>query len=264
MANVIIKPEHQAAPKQEAVRMAWNGTEKHSVDWWKSYDQEMTPTYDAAMQQEMAQLRYASETSEEAIEEAMKRFEVNYANENTKKQRWAGQERWQGKENEEMRRGRVLHVFEFIERLKRAGVDARIDTPTQILFTEDDQGRKTKWVTPTISSARIWLNHGVNRGLVGVNAWVKDEASGRKLEKTLTSLQYPYSQEWSVMRFNEYNVPTKEKFRGWRTTLLVLIVAGVVTEAEAERAFGRGEGLAAEFYHQQLQIHRNVRMGVRI
>jgi hypothetical protein len=264
MANVIIKPEHQAAPKQEAVRMAWNGSEKHSAEWWKNYDQELTPVYDEAMRKEMAELRFATDSSEEAVEMMLKRFEENYCHEDTRKQRWNGQERWQGKEAEEMRRGRVLHAYEFIAILRRSGVDARIDTPKRLIFTEDNEGRKTQWVTPTISSARIWLNHGSNKGLVGVNAWVKDEASGRRIEKTITSLQYPYSQEWSVMRFNQYNVPVKEKYRGWRTTLLVLMMADVLTEQEAHKAFGPGRGVASEFYQLQLQAYRNIRMGVKL
>ena len=95
-----------------------------------------------------------------------------------------------------------------------------------------------------------------------MNAWVKDEATGMLIEKTVTSLQYPYSQEWSVMRFDQYNVPKKEKYRGWRTALLVLILADVITEKEAHRAFGAGRGPASEFYQMQLQTHRNVRMGL--
>lgn len=268
MANVIIPTEHQAAPNvaqtPTQVKMAWREGEKHSEEWWKSYDEEMTPVYDEQMKREMAELRYASKTSEEAVEEMMRRYEENYTNEDTKKQRWSGQERWQGKENEAMRRGQVLHVFEFMEKLRRAGVDARIDSPTQLVWTENDEGRLVSFVTPTISSARIWLNHGINGGRVGVNAWVKDDETGRKVQTTITSLQYPYSQEWSVMRFDKYDVPTKEKYRGWRTALLVLIIAGVITEREAEKAFGKAHGVVAEFYNMQLQVNRNVRAGLVI
>jgi len=265
MANVIIAPEHQAAPKEQApltLRTMNIGASKHSGEWWKDYDKEMEPEYDEAMKQEMARLRYTSATSEEAIEMMLQRFEENLCNEATRKQRWAGQERWQGKEAEEMRRGRVLHAYTFMEILRRSGVDARIDTPKGFKWVEGDGGVLNTFVTPTVSSARLWLNHGSNKGLVGVNAWVKDEESGTLIEKTVTSLQYPYSQEWSVMRFDKYNVPTKEKFRGWRTALLVLIIAGVLTEEEAHRAFGPGTGDASEFYQMQLQVQRNIRKGV--
>lgn len=266
MANVIVKPEHQAAPTERrtetSVYMAWREGEKHSDEWWKSYDEEMTPVYDEAMKREMAELRDASKSSTEAVDMMLQRFEENLCNEDTKKQRWAGQQRWQGKDNEQMRVGRILHAYTFIEILRRSGVDARIDTPSTTIFTEDDEGRQTQLVTPTISSARIWLNHGSNRGLVGLNAWVGDDITGRRISKTITSLQYPYAQEYSLMRFNDYNIPTKERFRGWRTTLLVLITAGVITEAEALKAFGVPLGPASEYYQLQLQVVRNIRMGI--
>jgi hypothetical protein len=267
MANVIIRPEHQAAPKVEELRTAQVmrsvRSSKHSDQWFKDYDEEMTPVYDEAMKREMEQLRYTTESSEEAVEMMLQRFEENYCSEATRKQRWDGQLRWMGKEAEEMRRGRVMHAYTFMEILRRSGVDARIDTPTQLKWVEGEGGVLKHFVTPTISSARLWLNHGSNRGLVGVNAWVKDEATGMMIEKTVTSLQYPYGQEWSVMRFDQYNIPKKEKYRGWRTTLLVLIIAGVLTEKEAHKAFGEGRGAASEFYQMQLQIQRNLSMGVK-
>ena len=268
MANIIIAPEHQASPSahktRAETRMEWRQGEKHSDEWWKSYDEEMRPQFDEAMKKEMAELRYSTKSSDEAIEMMLQRFEENCSNEDTKKQRWAGQERWQGKDNEEMRRGRVLHAYTFIDILRRSGVDARIDTPKTTIFTENDDGKIVPIYTPSISSARIWLNHGSNKGLVGVNAWVYDDEARRKVQRTITSLQYPYSQEYSLMRFNDHNVPTKEKFRGWRTVLLVLILQGVLTEEEAHNAFGRPRGPASEFYQMQLQVQRNIRAGLTI
>ena len=239
-----------------------------------SYDQEMDPfrldemRIEAGdherleMKQEMAALRYVSDSSEQAVEIALQRWEQNYDNADTKKQRWAGQQRWQGKENEEMRVGRIMHAYTFIDTLRRSGVDARIDTPKVTIYAINPDGERKAVHTPTLSSARLWLNHGSNKGLVGVNAWVPDEESGRRIQKTVSTLQYPYAQEFSVMRFNQYNVPTKEKFRGWRTTLLVLIISGVLTEKEAHKAFGEPLGPAAEFYRQQLQAYRKARMGL--
>jgi hypothetical protein len=139
-------------------------------------------------------------------------------------------------------------------------------------------------------NARIWLNEWTREGLVGVNAWMKpqemdDEGyllelshastqrqkdlltynflacrDGRKVQRTLTSLQDP-GPEYSVMRFNERGVATKEKYRGWRTVLLVLIVAEVLIEAEAEKAFGPAIGEAGAWYRQQLKVYRQIRVG---
>jgi hypothetical protein len=102
----------------------------------------------------------------------------------------------------------------------------------------------------------LWLNPFVRLERIGVTTWVGREA------KTITTLQYPYGPEYSIMRFNHYNVPTNERYRGWRTALLALIVAGVLTENEADRAFGPAVGEASIFYRQQLQHERTVRMGL--
>jgi hypothetical protein len=53
--------------------------------------------------------------SQESIEMSCMLWEVNEAA--SQKNKWAGQERWQGEENEEMRRGRVLTPKEFYKEL---------------------------------------------------------------------------------------------------------------------------------------------------
>lgn len=179
-----------------------------------------------------------------------------------------GQERWEGAENERQRLVNVMHPNEVMRRLRRAGVDARTEEHPQ---------------------ARIWLNDWSAQGLVGVNAWVKPQemeeegyllslASAtterqrelltenfhacrerRRVRKTLTSLQEPYGPEWSVMRIDKRGVATREKYRGWRTAMLVLITAEVLTEEEVERAFGPAIGEAGAWYRRQLQVLRRIR-----
>jgi hypothetical protein len=85
--------------------------------------------------------------------------------------------------------------------------------------------------------------------------------AGRKVRKTLTSLQEPYGPEWSIMRYNEHGVAMKEKYRGWRTALLVLMVAEILTEEEVDQAFGPPIGEAGAFYRYQLQVYRQIRLG---
>lgn len=207
------------------------------------------------------------------VDEALELFELNC--EKARAQRLPGQEYWGNdektrREQERMRMVNILHPNQVIRKLQRAGVDAR--------FEEHP-------------SARIWLNDWSCNGLVGVNAWVKpqemdDEGyllglsqatsqaqkdlltdnflaamAGRKVRKTLTSLQDPYGPEWSVMRYNERGVAHKEKYRGWRTALLVLIVAEILTEEEVDAAFGPPIGEAAAFYRFQLQTYRQIRIG---
>jgi hypothetical protein len=76
----------------------------------------------------------------------------------------------------------------------------------------------------------------------------------------VAALQDGVSPEWSLYHFDQYDVPTSEKYHGWRTCLLSLILRGVLTEQEAHSAFGMPTGQASEFYREQLFAYRN-RMG---
>ena len=253
---VHINPTHQAVETTQ------------TRGWWKDYDAELDLETSFQQEQEMKSLRRLDKSPQETVEMAQEQYELAcYA---ARAQRWQGQERWQGKENEEMRRGVVMHPYTFMKKLAAAGVNAQIDAPqTQTLWIEkeDAEGimRLVPIHTPTISSAKVWLNGDVRQGLIGVNAWVKDEESGYLQQKTVTTIQYPYAQEYSVMRFDRHNVPKKEKYKGWRTTLLVLIYADVITEEEAHRAFGEPiENEASAFYRQQLQWKRAIRAGLQL
>lgn len=187
-------------------------------------------------------VRYKECETTAHIEALAMAHETNEAK--TKKQKWKGQERWQGRENEEMRVVNILHPNKFIFRLQRAGIDARKEYSQY---------------------ARLWLYDNQVLDRVGIGAWVKDEATERVDLKTVSTLQDAGSPEWSVMRFNEWDVPTNEKYRGWRTALLHLIFANVITEEEAHRAFGKPiENEASEFYRQQLQTNRKRRLGLQV
>lgn len=215
---------------------------------WEKYDDEMEPEAEVNIPDLKTRKQYEADleayanhrrlTSPEALIETMLReYEFNYYSAATKRQRWPGQERWQGRENEEMRLVNIMHPYKFLRKLRAAGVDAR---------------------ESEAKNARIWLNPWSRLGRIGVNAWVEGQA------KTITTLQYPYGPEYSVMRFNEYNVPTNERYRGWRTALLALIISRVLTEDEVHKAFGPATGEAAVFYLQQLKFERTIRMGLTI
>jgi hypothetical protein len=63
--------------------------------------------------------------------------------------------------------------------------------------------------------------------------------------------------EYSVMYFDQHDCPTKERYRGWRTVLLKLILKGIITEEKAHAAFGRPDGPAARRYLEILYGARN-------
>ena len=152
--------------------------------------------------------------------------------------RWDGQERWIGRENEEMRLVNFLHPHAVFRRLQRAGVDARIDPPSFWVWGIDDESGKPIQVRKQRSFGRIWLHENVIQDRIGISARMWDAKTKQYTVKRVTWLQYPYGPEWSLMRFDEFHVPLNERFRGWRTAMLDLIRVGVLTEDEVYRAFG--------------------------
>lgn len=298
MANVIIPLRHQSAPtiKYDSVlaREAAGALDSYRAarrDWdlidWEAMNparrrrreminQDFDREFDAPghhdpelqLLEQRAYVERIEHRPEEWVEESLELHDANC--EKAREQRLPDQERWQGAENEKARLVNILHPSQIMRRLRAAGVDAR------------------DYEHP---NARVWLNDWSVQGLVGVNVWVEpqemdDEGyllslseatsqkqkemltqnflacrSGRKVQRTLTSLQEPYGPEWSVMRFNSHGVATKEKYRGWRTAMLVLIVAGALTEEEVDRAFGPPLGEAGAWYRSQLQAWRRIRLG---
>jgi hypothetical protein len=199
------------------------------------------------------------------VETAQLLYERNV--ETAKARRWKGQERWQGKENIEARLVRIMHPHAIFRVLQNAGIDARIESPIRDVWVIGKDGKPTMIQVACNTNARLWLNDGVMRGRfhdrIGVNAWVRDDDTGERKWKTVTTLQYPCGPEWSVMMFDAYNVPTEEGYRGWRTAMLHLIIANVLTEEEVNRAFGAPVmGYTSLLYREHLWNHRRKRMGL--
>jgi hypothetical protein len=270
MSNIIIPYEHQSAPELRydpllAREYAEREDKKKSRRDWDKFDWEMhQPGHDDPL---IPMLRRPEHPEDGWTEENLELLEDNIAAASS--QWWEGQEDWQGKENEEMRLVNILYPDAFIRKLRAAGVDARNEEHP---------------------NATLWLNDWTAHGMVGVNAWMlpteTDEegyleqlrtATGqkqkdlitenyyaclnrRRIIRTMTSLQSP-GPEYSIMRFDAHNVPTKEKYRGWRTALAVLIGAGVITETQAERAFGPPTGPAGARYRATLKTFRQMKMG---
>jgi hypothetical protein len=97
---------------------------------------------------------------------------------------------------------------------------------------------------------------GLSRhGLWGMEVQRPSE-SGAKWEYAC-GVQAGIMHEYSSMYFDSHNVPTSEKFRGWRTVLLRLILAGFITEESAHRVFGNATGPESTRYRAQLYSFRN-------
>lgn len=70
-------------------------------------------------------------------------------------------------------------------------------------------------------------------------------------------VQEGFMPEFSIVRFDTHGVPLDEKYRGWRTCLLQLILKGVLTEELAHKVFGKAEGPASGRYNSTLYEFRN-------
>jgi hypothetical protein len=201
-------------------------------------------------------LPYTDTESQELIEAEQKLWEENYRA--RVQYHWQGQERWQGRENEEMRLVNILHPHAVFQKFKDAGVDCSIEAAIEWVWDADPKTGLAIPVQRTLSTARFWLHDIVIKDRIGVTGWVN--RNGRRTAQYITYLQYPKGPEWSLMKFDDFDVPTYERYRGWRTALLRMIQEEVVTEDEVDRAFGAvQENAASELYLQQLAEFRKTR-----
>jgi hypothetical protein len=63
--------------------------------------------------------------------------------------------------------------------------------------------------------------------------------------------------EFSIIEYGPQDQPIKETKRGWRTVLLRLIRADIITERQVNEKFGYASGPASVPYLRQLYQHRN-------
>ena len=68
---------------------------------------------------------------------------------------------------------------------------------------------------------------------------------------------YGMMPEYSIMSFDSHGVPLAEKYRGWRTCLLQLILKRMITEEIVDKVFGKATGPASERYNRTLYGFRN-------
>jgi hypothetical protein len=223
----------------------------------------VTTTYDEELPTPDVEIRYDDRpTSQQTIEAEQEMYEENYRASHAR--RWKGQQRWMGKENEEMRLVNILHPHAVIRKLQDAGVDASIEPAVLKVWTVDDKTGLLTLQNKTRSRARLWLHEDVvylkgtsetHAGRIGISAWVMQD--GERVVKCLTSLQWDCGPEWSLMYFDAMDVPIRERYRGWRTALLALIINDVLTEDEVERAFGPvTANEAGELYLESLKAYR--------
>lgn len=133
--------------------------------------------------------------------------------------RWVRPEDYQ---NEGARIGRIMHSSVFIKKLRDAGVKC--------------------WYRPHPQPGKVTLVIQREALTAEVGCWV----------------QNGFAPELSIMRFDDHGVPTTEKYRGWRTCLLQLILKSAITEQKAVEVFGKSP-VTPEFdrYNGTLRCFRN-------
>lgn len=245
--NVIIPTEHQSAPKEHWM----NGELRKAAeeidagrflpkladdDFFYIGPEQLLwqhPRIADALEKLKGEVE-ASSNSQEFIERSQMLHEMNERA--AAPDKWDGQGRWMGKENEEERQGELLTPHEFMRRLT-AVIGNRLE-----LFRYAVQGRLAVLMDDPDPSPIILPQY---------------QQPGLKGKKQVATLQYPIGTEWMVMKFDNYGVPLYAKFIGWRTALLSLISLGIITEKQAHTAFPVEGNHASLWYRAQLYQMRN-------
>ena len=289
--SVIIPVEHQSAPAEhwmiDEVRKAAEEIESGKFkpelaadDYFYSGPEQliaMHPRVQEAMARFEQEIPKAKNT-QEAIEKAQMLHEIN---ENLQAgDKWDGQGRWIGKENEEMRQGELLTPVEFVRRLWDVVGENRVQINrfavlgrVALLVDEPDYDESKFYKPPIIGSSEMLIRtaekalskESFKQRMTMLEASFSKAESAQytppdylKGKAQVATLQHPLGTEWMVMKFDSYGVPQHAKFLGWRTALMSMMMLGVITEEEAHKAFPlKHLNAASLWYRAQLYAMRN-------
>lgn len=199
---------------------AAQGTRKSAVNPWETYADELDVKLTPELEEQISALQYYDKTSHQNEEELARWKEENDS--------MMGEYRWCTKEEYadiQARVGRVMHSSEFITILREK-------LKVKCWYREHPQEGKITLVVQKgdqVPEVGCWVRHG-------------------------------YMPEYTVMGFDDHGVPVQERYRGWRTCVLQLILKQMVTEEAAHRVFGRAERSCAERYNSVLHGVRNTRI----
>lgn len=195
------------------------GTRNSAENPWESYDSELDLN-DPALVEAIKEYegRVSDAESSNQTKEELARLREG-ALEKAKEYQWVTPEEYK---NSGDRVGRIMHSDVFIAKLRQAGV--------KCWYRKHPQPRKTTLVVQ------------VNNETPKVGCWV----------------QSGFMPELSVMKFDDHGVPLDEKYRGWRTCLLQLILHGVISQSRSEDIFGKAPVTPAfHRYNATLQKFRS-------
>lgn len=247
MSNVIIKPENQSAPKEHWANEELRKAAEEISDGRfvpKLADDDyfyigpgqllwQHPRVQEALEKLQGEVE-ASRNTQEFIEKSQMFHELNERA--AARDKWDGQGRWIGRDNEDERQGELLTPHEFMRRLT-AVIGKRLE-----LFRYAVMGRLAVLMDDPDPSPIILPQY---------------QQPGLRGKKQVATLQFPIGTEWMMMHFDQYGVPRYAKYIGWRTALLSLISEGIITEEQAHKAFPVKPNHASLWYRAQLYQMRN-------
>jgi hypothetical protein len=186
----------------------------------KTYDEELTPDQDEALTQAMAEYAMNVSDAEGSSQTKDELARLKQASDEAAREyQWLSPEEYR---NEGDRIGRIMHNVIFLNELRKAGVKC--------------------WYRQHPQAGKITLIVQKNDLPAEVGCWC----------------QAGYAPELSIMRFDEHGIPLSEKYRGWRTPLLQLILKGYISEKKAVEVFGKVPVTPAfARYNSTLQNFRN-------
>jgi len=201
--------------------LATQGTRLREKAPWETYGAEMDADPDITPELQLQIDEYSKhvhESTSNQNKEELARWK-EHNEELSKEYQWVEPSEYADKG---ARIGTPMHSSDFISRLQKAGV--------KCWYRFHGQPRKITLV----------IQRGGNPPEVG--CWV----------------QLGFAPELSIMEFDEHGIPLAEKFRGWRTCLLQLILKSVITEEKADEVFGKPKTTEAfHRYNATLQSFRN-------
>lgn len=100
-----------------------------------------------------------------------------------------------------------------------------------------------------------------------VDCWYREHPNPRKITLIVKKygfepevacwVQLGFMPEYTIMKFDEHGAPLDEKYRGWRTVLLQLILKDILKEEDVKKHFGEATGDASKKYNSLLYEWRN-------
>jgi hypothetical protein len=208
---------HITAEQEAQARKAFAQRRDHNT-----YDADiMGPPVSAEVQAEIdARLAMdPAKPTNQGLEELHRQKELSA--EFSKEYQWLKPEEYA---DEEMRKGHLMHSDDFLKHLT-------------------EQCGLVCWYS------EVWA-------LWGAKAMTLYVLKGSTIEKA-GWLQPGWMTEYEIVHFDEHGLPRNSKHRGWRTVLLKLIMADLLTEGQAHAAFGFPDRPCAYRYLAMLAAWRN-------